>query len=143
MPPTRQLYEWFASTLQALQNCIANGNTVWIDKHEETLEALKRFLPSGSGIDSGMSFNENESHKNYLVFGLDFHHMDEMGVYDRWTTHKVTVRPSLVHGIDIRIHGSDKNGIKEYLYDVLYYVFRMKLEADVGDHAKFTEVKED
>jgi len=44
--------------------------------------------------------------------------MDGMGGYDGWTEHKITVRPSLQFGFNMKISGRDRNGAKEYLYQV-------------------------
>jgi hypothetical protein len=43
--------------------------------------------------------------------------MNEHGMYDGWTRHAITIRPTF-DGIDVRIGGRDRNGIKEYLADV-------------------------
>lgn len=41
--------------------------------------------------------------------------MNDAGYYDGWTSYRVTVYPSFVYGLDIRISGRDRNGIKELI----------------------------
>lgn len=80
-------------------------------------------LPSGSGIDSGVKFEIDKSAPEKLVFSVPFHHMDENGYYDGWTTYKMTVKPSFWSGFDIKITGRDKNDVKEYLCVLFSDVF--------------------
>ena len=46
--------------------------------------------------------------------------MNENGFYDGWTDHTLTVRPSLVHGIELEISGRNRNDIKEYLHETFH-----------------------
>jgi hypothetical protein len=93
------------------------------DTHEEALEDMLRQLPSGSGLDSGVQFQWDESTAERLVFKCDFHHMDEHGMYDGWSEHRLIITPSLVYGFNMRITGRDRNGIKDYLTSLFYEVF--------------------
>lgn len=103
---------------QAIASAIAAMPRDWA---EERLEMIEReYLPSGSGIDAGCKILVEESHKNRLVIQTEFHHMNEAGFYDGWTSHKVIVTPSLIYGFDLRITGRDKNSIKEYLGDLFF-----------------------
>lgn len=71
---------------------------------------LEDFLPSGSGIDSGTKIDLEKSQPDKIILTFDFHHMNEDGFYDGWSTGwKVTVRPTFntFSGIDIDI----KSGI--------------------------------
>ena len=107
-----------ASTLNAYRSCIKNGNKEWEDKHEDILEGYNKLLPSGSGIDSGSSIDIDKSRDNRIVINTSFHHLNECGIYDGWTDHQVIITPSLVHDIDIRITGINRNDIKEYLMHI-------------------------
>ena len=42
----------------------------------------------------------------------------ETGMYDGWTEHTVTVRPSLQFGFRLSISGRNRNGIKDYIAEV-------------------------
>lgn len=93
------------------------------------------YLPRGSGIDLGTTVVG--LHKGAVVFSTSFHHMNEVGFYDGWTEHKITVTPTF-DGMDIRISGKDRNGIKDYLHDVFYHALTVEIPDDVW-HAVFME----
>lgn len=77
-------------------------------------------MPSGSGIDSGTKLDYGRSTPDKLVFTMSFHHMNDSGMYDGWTDHSITVKPSLVYGIEIGISGRNRNDIKDYLGDTYH-----------------------
>lgn len=86
----------------------------------EQLEGLlKQHMPSGSGFDSGTKLDYSKSNTERLVFTTEFHHMNDAGYYDGWTTHTVTVRPSFT-GLDVVVSGRDRNQIKDFIADVFY-----------------------
>lgn len=116
-----KLFQHISRKLQALENCYKHQSThsAWIDIHTDSIESLvDGYMPSGSGVDSGTKLDFDDSKPNKLVFTFSYHHMNENGYYDGWTEHKCIVMPSLAFGIDIKITGSNRNDIKDYLYDV-------------------------
>jgi len=126
----RKVYQKLASTINARMNCKKSGNTLWYDRHLDTIEDIqKNHLPYGSGIDTGCIVN-NEKFET-LVIESSFHTMDEQGGYDRWIDFKVTVKPSLLSGIDLKIVGNF--GKNQDLKDYLHEVFNMALTAEVSD----------
>lgn len=82
-------------------------------------ELAKEYLPSGSGFDAGSRIFEVTPYK--ITIETDFHHMDENGYYDGWTTHKVKAY-STFDGNEIIVTGKDRNQIKEYIADTFHYV---------------------
>lgn len=111
------LYQRLASLIQAIRNCDKSGNTEWAYRHSARIrELLENEMPSGSGFDGGTLLDFDASHADKLVFTTSFHHMNEVGYYDGWTEHTVTVTPSLLHGINLRISGRNRNDIKEYIH---------------------------
>lgn len=115
MKPT-PLYRRLASLLQAARNCDAAKNAEWAARHRNTIRDLvKQHMPEGSGFDSGTELDEDASTPEKLVFTTSFHHMNDGGMYDGWTEHKVTVTPSLAFGYELRVSGRDRNGIKDYI----------------------------
>lgn len=126
----RPLFRLIASTLQARNNCLArNPSRDMANQHENTIDHLcKDFMPSGSGIDCGTSFNWEESTPARLVFTTAFHHMNDGGYYDGWTEHKVIVTPSLTSAFDLKVTGRDRNEIKDYLAEE----FRTALSEPIG-----------
>jgi hypothetical protein len=122
-------YARLAQLLQARQNCIKSGNSEWQEKHEERIMSIfKNTFPHGSGIDSSYLIDFERSNGEKIVFSFSFHHMNDVGYYDGWTTHTVTVTPSLSFGFNLKISGRNKNDIKEYLYDQMHGALHDKTE---------------
>lgn len=117
----KKVYQAIASAISALPR----------DWAEERLNLIEReYLPSGSGLDAGCQILVDESHKDRIVIQADFHHMNEVGFYDGWTSHKIIVTPSLICGFDLKITGRDKNGIKEYLAQLFEHALEQEFDAD-------------
>lgn len=113
-----KLYAKLAGLVDARLNCLKTGNE-WAEKHEETiLKLVSDNMPHGSGFDSGTQIDLGKSTGSKLVFHTSYHHMNDNGMYDGWTDHTVTVKPSLMFGFDLNISGRDRNGFKEYAYEV-------------------------
>lgn len=110
----------FAATLEAMRNCERSGNSEWETRHLGTLNSAERdYLPSGSGFDDGTRFDHDKSNVTRLVFHTSFHHMNDVGMYDGWSDHTVTVTPTF-SGVDVRVSGRDRNDIKDYIAEVFY-----------------------
>lgn len=126
----KQLYQRIASAANAQRNCVKTGNAKWAREHFDTVSRLVReHMPSGSGLDNGTAFDWDRSSDDKLVFHTSFHHMNDLGMYDGWTDHVVTVKPSLLSGIDVFISGRNRNDIKDYLFDL----YRDALTAEISD----------
>lgn len=114
---TRTLAQHLASAIEARANCEKSGNQEWLIRHGDNIETLARnFLPSGSGVDCGTKVDFTRSTGDKLVFLTSFHHMNDVGMYDGWTEHTVTVKPAF-QGFNISISGRDRNQIKDYLVE--------------------------
>lgn len=117
-----KVYQVIASTLSRIKYFdgpgifTANRASLEID----LTDFVKKYMPSGSGLDSGVKLLDTST-ENRLIFQCDFHHMDENGFYDGWTSHTFIVTPSLQHGYDVRVTGRDRNQIKDYIADTLGY----------------------
>ena len=113
------LYKFLANKIHARENCAKKMEThrERYDRHSEDIEAaVKRYLPSGGGFDSGTHLDD-ASNCEKLVFNTSYHHMDENG-NSEWTAHRVTVRSSLLFGFVLKISGPNRNDIKNYLAQV-------------------------
>jgi hypothetical protein len=122
------LYKHLAQTIAAIALCRDEGNTEWLDKHTATLCHLQRaHLPSGAGFDRGTKIS-SDSTPEKLIFETAFHHMNDGGFYDGWTDHRVTVTPSLVWTLDVRVSGKDRNGVKGTVNDTFYDVLMEEIE---------------
>ena len=110
---------------------IANA-TRWIALTDEfkiekmdKLDELSKLLPSGSGIDSGCTIDEEKSTKNKIIIHSSFHHMDENGFYCGWSNFDIIVTPDLLYEFNLKIVGRKAiypafSDTKEYLYSVFY-----------------------
>lgn len=124
---TEKLYRQLASTLAAWDNCIAANNSAWRDNWDEYLDHLvKIHLPSGAGFDTGTTLDRDKSSTQRLVFHTAYHHMNDHGYYDGWTEHQVVVTADLL-GIDVRVTGRDRNGIKDFIEEMFYEVLMEKV----------------
>ncbi len=120
-PPLKPAYSQIAQLLQAIENCERANNIEWKARHRETIESIiKNNMPSGSGFDSGTKLDFDASTPNKLVFYADYHHMNESGMYDGWTSHTITVKPDLAFGFDLKISGSNRNDFKAYAHDCFH-----------------------
>ena len=125
-----KLFRIMASALAARINCIASHNTEWFSRHSDSLtHYASDYLPCGSGFDSGTTINLDRSTGERIVLETAFHHMDEYGGYDGWTDHTITVKPSLLFGFTLTISGPDRNGIKDYMYEVFQSALSEEVEA--------------
>jgi hypothetical protein len=125
-----KVYQHIARKMDAYIRCMESPDSGWTNIHRESIESLvESYMPSGSGIDAGISFDFANSSPNKLIFAFGFHHMNENGYYDGWTAHKLIVSPSLAFGMDMRITGRNRNYIKEYLYQTFEYALNLIVDA--------------
>ena len=131
----RYLYSELASAIDARKRCIETNND-WAEKWSAAIKnAEDNFLPHGSGVDSGCKIDLERSHGGKLVIDLGYHHMNDVGYYDGWTEHTAYVTPSF-DGINIRITGSNRGDIKDYLYETLEYALTQRVNLlPLGDKA--------
>lgn len=121
------LAKTIASTLQAIRSCEKSGNKEWLDRHSARLDALARYLPSGSGFDNGTQIDAAHCTRSKLVFETSFHHMTE-GVYTHWTDHTVAVRATFL-GFDITVSGEGGKGDHgHYVAEEFYHLLSTEYE---------------
>jgi hypothetical protein len=124
----RYLYSELANIIDAYKACIKMGNDEWTNKHGDRMDDLvHKYMPHGSGFDSGTRFSTAESHAEKLVFRTAFHHMNDVGYYDGWTEHVITVTPSF-QGFNLRISGRNQNDIKDYIHEQFYWALKQEIE---------------
>jgi hypothetical protein len=113
---TRTVIQALAGSISARSNSYVAGNKDWFEKHSDRAKQLiKDFLPSGGGFDSGCTVDFEASSPETIVIHTSFHHMNDNGFYDGWTEHKITIRPSFISEIDIKVSGINRNEIKDYI----------------------------
>lgn len=112
----------------AMKNCQDTGNHEWESYWRDVIRTIeKEWLPSGSGFDSGTTF-DGELKDGALSFVTAFHHMNEVGMYNGWTNHHVTVRPTFTRDLDIYVHGRNRNGIKDFIAEQFHHALTEKVE---------------
>ena len=110
-----------AQKLQAIKNCDNADNLEWSKRHADSLYRLiENHMPSGSGFDNGTTLDDS-TRENRIVFNADFHHMDDAGYYDGWTSHQVIVTPDLSFGFAVRVTGKNRNDIKNYIAETFHH----------------------
>lgn len=97
----------------------ALAQLLMVGNFDAAQELAKEHMPSGSGFDCGTTLDPRSTAR-MLVFCTEFHHMHELGHYDGWTEHQVTVVPSFICELDMDVSGRDKCGIKDYIHEVFY-----------------------
>jgi hypothetical protein len=124
----RSVAEMIASTVNALNRCTEAGKRAWQQKHEARLVTLERnHLPSGAGIDNGCVIDRERTTLDKIVIQTAYHHMNDVGMYDGWTEHNVTVRPTFI-GFDIKVSGRNRNDVKDYLAECFEHALSQEVE---------------
>lgn len=130
----RSLAETMFDLQLAIDNCAAANpvNMEWMLKHKASLRELCEMLPSGSGIDNGTTLVEIRTARGRESIDLScsFHHMNDLGVYDGWTEHKIRIRPSF-HGLDVSVSGPNRNRIKDDLQETYDQTMRTRVRFDL------------
>lgn len=125
------LYITIAGTLQAIENCRKYNNPDWEQRHRDRLEWLaQNCLPHGSGFDCGTSIDLSKSTPEKIILSFEFHHMNENGFYTHWTSHVVKVTASLVHRINLRISGRNKNGVIDDFHGIMHSALTAEFDTD-------------
>lgn len=103
---------------QAHERCKGQDHMAqWEERWQARVKQLCGLAPSGGGFDAGTRVVSIDSQSIRLE--TSFHHMNDGGMYDGWTEHPITVRPSFTGGLDITIRGRDRNNIKDHIHDVV------------------------
>lgn len=125
----RTLLKHIVSALEAKERCVSANNEEWTTKWDALIDNCEQLLPRGSGFDSGTKIIKMSAAGNLLLF-TSFHHMNDAGMYDGWTDHNITVKPSLEHDFILDVKGTDRNNIKEYICDTFNEVLSEEYEVN-------------
>ena len=88
-----------------------------ISKNEQMEDLVKNYLPSGSGFDGDISIDEKSTDKK-IILHVEYHHMNDNGFYDGWSTFKIIITPSLAYDYSLVVKG--ENVVKKYFYDGVF-----------------------
>ena len=116
---------------QALSSALAwarNAPPTWTATAYAQLDSLQAdHLPHGSGLDgTHHPLDRNASTPERLVFNLDYHFMDDSGMYAGWYSYILTVKASLQNGITLRTTGRETpgGGTRDYLSELFDQALR-------------------
>jgi hypothetical protein len=138
MPKRIKVYQALARTFAAWEHCQNHeSSNRFATQHEQTIIGLIRETsPSGSGIDSGVSFDFDESKNDRLVIRFDYHHMNGDGFYCGWTNQTLTIKPSLQSGFELccTINGKpdDEGYSEDSALDYFYAIFDEWLNGEIN-----------
>lgn len=140
MERKRYVYEVLDMAITAKKNCMKSAviSPEWESKWDDLIEHLqKKYLPHGSGFDCGTVVIEEECVNGLrLVLNFDYHHMDEYGYYDGWSSHKAVVVPYF-DGIGVTIKGAlprKYRHSKEYFGDTIHYSLTKEIDQEEIDN---------
>lgn len=144
--PTNSLAHLLASRVRTIiwhdKNDMSSGSDPYTRNVEEVERLCKAFMPSGSGFDVGTKLLLDDSKPGRLVFQTSFHHMNDAGMYDGWTEHRVYAIAEH-DGMDIVVGGRDRNQIKDYIAECMTQALKQQITSEwhAGD-AAFTFTNE-
>lgn len=123
-----------AQSLQALENCRQSNNKEWAEKHVDTiLDTIEKYLPNGSGINSGVELDFARSKPDRIVFLFDFFPIVDQQ-YAEAINFRLTVTPSFVNDIEQAlwyrvVRRGDVPDIEDYIYQTFRTALTRNLEA--------------
>jgi len=122
------VYQVLAGMIMQRNNYAERANEKYLRISTDRIhEICRNHMPSGSGIDNGTRIDLQRSTPEKLVFQVNYHHMNDAGYYDGWTEHTVTVKASLFDKFTITVSGRNRNDIKSYIADLLYWALREQI----------------
>lgn len=122
-PRLASLASTLVAACEALRDCQATPNHPWTSRWASLLDSIEaNLLPSGSGFDNGTKIDREATNARRISLTFDFHHMDENGFYDGWTSHNVTIYPTFGH-LEVIVSGRNKSQIRDYAAEVFASLF--------------------
>lgn len=126
MENTIKVYQKIARELAVINNEKADNE--WVERAFDNIAYIeKEILPYGSGFDNGCKISIEKSTANKIVIECNFHHMNDNGYYDGWTYHNCIITPDLAYGLDMKVTGRDKRGIKSYILETIYHAINAEI----------------
>ena len=108
-----------------------NPTGEYLDSKNEQMEDLvKNYLPSGSGFDGDISIDEKSTDKK-IILHVEYHHMNDNGFYDGWSTFKVIITASMAYNYSMQVKG--ESVVRKYFYHVGFDDFVISVFRDCLD----------
>jgi hypothetical protein len=100
-----------------------------IRTHKANIDLIAReYLPSGSGFDAGTQVDLFNSKLTKIRLTTRYHHMNENGIYDGWTGHNITLRPTFLGARITAITGKNRNDIKGYIGETILHALEQEVD---------------
>lgn len=115
---TQSVSSAIAFAIESYHAAVKRDNQQAAYKWKRVLDYIMKYsMPLGSGFDAGTSIDEEKSNASKLVFITNFHHMNDAGMYVRWTDHRVTVTATF-NGFKVKVSGANYRDIKDYIAEM-------------------------
>ena len=88
-------------------------------------------LPRGSGFDGSTGIDANNSTRNSIIIWTEFHHMNDLGYYDGWSTHTFTMTADLEFGFELE---HTYEGCEEHEADFIFDHMREALDTKAAPY---------
>ena len=111
-------YIRLAQEICAYHHCRQTGHSQGMLLHEDNIDKLMHDAPHGSGFNNGTGINLDISHSERLELKTSYHHMNDNGMYVKWTCHNIIIKANLTNDFSIKVTGENYNNIKEYITDI-------------------------
>ena len=105
-------------------------------KNKQLDELIDKYLPSGSGFDGKIELDEKSTDEK-IILHVEYHHMNDNGFYDGWSTFKVIITASMAYNYYCtQVKG--ESVVRKYFYhagfdDFVINAFRNCLDKEVED----------
>ena len=86
-------------------------------KEKQLRDLILNYLPSGSGFDGNINIDKKSTDKK-IILHVEYHHMNDNGFYDGWSTFKIIITPSLAYDYSMQVKG--ETVVKKYFYDGVF-----------------------
>ena len=100
--PMKPFYMQLARIIGAYYRSIESKNTLWEEKHEATIRKMEKELPAVQ-VSIAVQIDLERSTGERIVLKTAYHHMNENGMYDGWTEHRIIITPSLQYNYNLKI----------------------------------------
>ena len=137
---TKPLIHFIASEIYRLQNALENNRQDIAENCYTNFEKLEHCLPSGSGINNGCKIDFQRSKADKIVINFSYDFMRN-GSYDGKFYFTLKAMPSFIYAVDIHISGRDKQGVKDYLYQVFNHDLQQLYECSFDVNTKQVEYR--
>lgn len=112
-----------------------SGKEAWMAEAEFRLDSLDAVLPTGAGMYNA-SIIRDKSSSQKVEINFMYHFVNNDGHYDGHEGYRLIIKPDLAHGYALNIFGNNRDGIKDYFYDV--FADALDAQVELSDDGLYT-----